>query len=308
MSEKYIRENKNSCTIYKSSKNYGKFRNLDDAILARDILIENDWDIEMIPEIIKDDDDYIIAKVIEDKLHFLARYKTRPTEEQIQRHVKKFMRNPNNSKYGLNISRIFETFIIQKMIAGDDYIFGYYDNLEDAEFVRNFLMDHMWNVNELSQIEYDDEHDNYKIIEVIDDKAYVIDSYKTRDEINMTSSHEKFLNKISKHKLGLASHPYLDELTDSISELEERFNVKVSDDTWSLDNTQDPLNDIIFTLTPWQKTVYDAVNDSTIEEIEKSLSRYRSKNFTQKIEKNLNELIEMKLIRKNQDVYIKRKI
>lgn len=308
MSEKYIRENKNSCTIYKNSKSYGKFKNLDDAIIARDILIENDWDLTMIPEIIKDGDDYIIAKVIEDKLHFLARYRTMPTEEQIQKHVKKFMRNPNNSKYGLNISRIFETFIIKKMIAGDEYIFGYYDNLEDAEFVRNFLMDHMWNVDGFSQIEYDDEKDNYKIVEVIDDKAYVIDSCTTRDEIDIEKSHEKFITKISKHKLGLSSHPYLDELKDQIPELEERFNVKIKDGNWNLENAEDPLNDIIFTMTPWQKIVYDAVNESTIDEIEKSLSRYRSRNFTQKIEKNLNDLIELNLIRKNQDVYIKRKI
>lgn len=308
MSEKYIRENKNSCTIYKNSKSYGKFRNLDDAIIARELLIENDWNLSQIPEIIKIDDDYIITTVSEDKLHFLARYRTMPTEEQVQKHVKRFRRNPNNSKYGLNISRIFETFIIQKMIAGDEYIFGYYDNLEDAEFVRNFLMDHMWNVDGFSQVEYDDEHDNYKIIEVIDDKAYVIDSYQTMDEVDLDKSHEKFLTKISKHKLGLASHPYLDELTDITGELEEKFNVKIRDENWSLENTQDPLNDIIFTLTPWQKTVYDAVNESTIEEIEKSLQRYRSKNFTEKIEKNLNELIELNLISKNQDVYIKRNI
>lgn len=134
----------------------------------------------------------------------------------------------------------------------------------------------------------------------------MLDTFTSIDEIDLDRVHEEFLTKISKHKLGLASHPHLDELTGEIPTLEERFNVKVHDGSWNLEDASDPMVDIIFTLTPWQKTVYDAVNDSTIEEIEKSLQRYRSKNFTRKIEKNLDELIELNLISKNQEVYIKR--
>jgi hypothetical protein len=217
------------------------------------------------------------------------------------------MRNPNNSRYGLNITRVFDTFIIKKQIAGDDYVFGYYDTLEDAEFARNYLMDNLWDINSFSQIQYDEDSKNYRVTEVIDDKVYVLGSFESKNDIDLDKIHAEFLNRIAKHKLGLAEHPYLDELTDRIPELERKFNTKAQDGTWDFKNTQDPLNDIIFNLTPFQKSVYDAVDDSTVEDIEKALIRFRSGNFTQKIQKNLDELIEKGLICKNQNHYIKQK-
>ena len=67
------------------------------------------------------------------------------------------------------------------------------------------------------------------------------------------------------------------------------------------------MEDIIFTLTPFQKRVDDAVDNSTVENIEKALVRFRSGNFTQKIRKNLDELENQGLITKNQNHYIKQK-
>lgn len=305
MNEKYIRENKNSFAIYKNSRNYAKFKNLDDAICIRDFLIENDWDLDNLPETLKVNDTYIAVKVIDAKVHMLAKSKKPISPQTVDKLAKRKIRNPNNSKYGLNISRIFETFIIKKQIAGEEHIFGYYDNIEDAQFVRNFLMDHMWNVNEFSKVNFDDDTETYKLVEVIDDKAYVIDTFTSQDEIDIDSSHEKFLAKISKHKFSLASHPYLDELTDKIHDLENEFGVGVRDEVWSFENAENPLDDIIFKLTPFQKSVYDAVDSSSFDDVKKSLMRYRSKNFDAKIQKNLDELVSMGLISKNQNCYKK---
>jgi hypothetical protein len=52
--------------------------------------------------------------------------------------------------------------------------------------------------------------------------------------------------------------------------------------------------------------VYDAVDNSTVEDIEKSLIRFRSGNFTQKIQKNLDELENKGMIYENNNRYIKR--
>ena len=84
--------------------------------------------------------------------------------------LKKYKRNPNSSKYGLNITKVFDTFVIKKQIAGEDCIFGYYNSLEDAEFVRNFLLDNHWNLGAFKQIEFDEETNSYKVLEVIGDK------------------------------------------------------------------------------------------------------------------------------------------
>ena len=197
--------------------------------------------------------------------------------------IKKHRRNPNNSRYGLNIARVFDVFIIKKQIAGDDYIFGYYDRLEDAEFVRNFLMDNCWNVNAFKEIEFDEETNTYKVVKVIDDKVYVLDSFDSPD-IDVNKVLEEFLARISKHKHGLAHYPHLDLLKESIDDLENKFNVTTKDENWNLsDIKDDALNDILFNLTPFQQSVYDAIDgETTIDEIKRKLIRYKSKNFEDK--------------------------
>ena len=294
MSEKYIRQNKNSCIIVKNSKTYAKIADLDDAIFIRDFLVKNDWDLSKTPQLLKKDDNYLVLTVYEDKIN------------TIDKLVKKHKRNPNNSRYGLNITKVFDTFIIKKQIAGDDYIFGYYDKLEDAEFARNILMDNMWNVDAFDQIEFDEETNTYKVVEVIDDKVYILDSFDNPD-INLNEVHEEFLAKISKHKYGLSSYPHLDLLKNQIPRLEKEFDVRTKDETWNFEDIEeDPLNEIIFTLTPFQKSVYDAIDEkATFDEIKKSLIRYRSKNFEGKINKNLDELIDLKVIKKEGDSYTK---
>lgn len=307
---KYIRENRNSYTIVKASKTYAKITNLDDAIFIRDFLVENDWDLNKTPQIIGHDENYLVLTVYEDKIYLLAKYKQKPSQDTVSRLVKKHKRNPNNSKYGLNILKVFDTFIIKKRIAGDDYIFGYYDSLEDAEFVRNFLMDHMWNVNEFETVNYCEDSGDYKVVKVIDDNVYVLDSFYSKN-IDLKKCYEEFLAKISKHKYGLVSYPHLDLLKDKIVQLEGELNVKVKDDYWDFGNVTgkaQALDEIIFTLTPFQKSIYDAIVDSsTFEDIKKAMIRYKSKNFDEKIDKNLGELIEMNLVVKDGNYYKKSK-
>ena len=307
MSRKYIRENKNSFSISRKSRTYGKFESLDDAVFIRDTLVESDWNLDEITGTYEIGDEYVTLGVIDEKIYMLSKSAERPSQEEVESLIKSKSRNPNNSRYGLNITRVFDTFIIKKQIFGMEQIFGYYDSLDDAEFVRNFLMDHMWNVNELSQIEHDKESGTYRIVEVIDDKAYVLDTFKSEDEIDLEKSHKNFLNKISKHKYGLASHAYLDELKDRIPELEKRFSVSADDEVWSFEDARDPLNDIIFSLTPFQQAVFDAVDGSTFDEITDSLKRFRSKNFEAKISRNLDELEDMGIIKKEGDIYKKSK-
>ena len=305
MSHKYIRENKNSYVIVKSSRNYGKFDTIDDAVFIRDELESNNWNLDEIDEIYNLNDNYLVVKVIEDRVHILARCRTPPSSQTIEDLYKKRLRNPNNSKYGLNITRVFDTFVIKKRIAGDDYIFGYYDKLEDAEFVRNFLMDNDWDVTRFKEIEYD-ESEKYVAVDVIDDMVYVLES--SQSEINIDNARQDFLNRISKHKLGLANHDYLGELTDKLSELEEKYGLKVQDDNWSLKDTTNPLDDIIFKLTPFQQSVFDAVNHSTFDEIKQKLIRYKSKNFDKKIERNIDELMELGLVEKQGEFFEKRNV
>lgn len=308
MSEKYLRENKSSYNIVKGSRVYAKITNLDDAIFIRDLLVKNNWDLTEIPQTIKHDDDYLILAILDDKIQLLGKSKSKPSQKAIDKLTKEHIRNPNNSKYGLNISKVFDIFVIKKQIAGDDYIFGYYDNLEDAEFVRNYLLEHNWNVNEFDTINYCDVSEKYKVTEVIDDRVYVLDSSDTNN-FDLDEVYGEFLSRISKHKYGLASYPHLDELKDKIKDLEIEFGVKTNDDVWSFDNideSKSPLNQIVFNLTPFEKSIYDSIEgEISLEDIKKALIRFKSKNFDDKINKNLNQLVEKGLVEKIGEGYRK---
>lgn len=310
MSEKYIRKNKNNFTVVKNSRTYGKYDSLDVAVFARDLLVISDWQLDNIhDEIFEIDDGYIVFKVIDDKLFCLGQFSEKPTFDAISKLTRKKIRNPNNSKYGLNISRLFDNYIIKKQIAGDEYIFGVFDNLEDATFSRNFLLEHDWDVNAFGGIEFCDETDTYKIVVVFDDRIYILASYETLAEAekNLENAKSEFLNKIFKHKNGLANYPHLDILTDRIDELENDFQIKTQDDFWNIGDVENPLEDIIFNLTPWQKIIYDNAGDEfTFQQLKVKLKRYESKNFDKKIQRYLDELQELDLIEKlDDDVYRK---
>ena len=310
MSEKYIRKNKNNFTVVKNSRTYGKYDSLDVAVFARGLLVSSDWQLDNIhDEIFEIDNGYLVFKVIDDKLFCLGQFSEKPTFDAISKLTRKKIRNPNNSKYGLNISRLFDNYIIKKQIAGDEYIFGVFDNLEDATFSRNFLLEHDWDVNAFGEIEFCDETDTYKIVEVFDDRIYILASYETLAEAekNLENAKSEFLNKIFKHKNGLANYPHLDILTDRIDELENDFQLKTQDDFWNIGDVENPLEDIIFNLTPWQKIIYDNAGDEfTFQQLKVKLKRYESKNFDKKIQRYLDELQELNLIEKlDDDVYRK---
>ena len=310
MSEKYIRKNKNNFTVIKNSRTYGKYDSLDVAVFARDLLVSSDWQLDNIhDEIFEIDNGYLVFKVIDDKLFCLGQFSEKPTFDAISKLTRKKIRNPNNSKYGLNISRLFDNYIIKKQIAGDEYIFGVFDNLEDATFSRNFLLEHDWDVNAFGEIEFCDETDTYKIVEVFDDRIYILASYETLAEAekNLKNAKSEFLNKIFKHKNGLANYPHLDILTDRIDELENDFQLKTQDDFWNIGDVENPLEDIIFNLTPWQKIIYDNAGDEfTFQQLKVKLKRYESKNFDKKIQRYLDELQELNLIEKlDDDMYRK---
>lgn len=306
MSEKYIQKRKNSYKIIKNSRVFASADTLEDAIFLRDLLVSKNWNLDNFTlEMHLSPDKYIAVAKIDEKLHLLGEFDTKPNDDYLEKLVKKFRRNPNNSKYGLNISRVFEIFMVKKQIASEEHIFGLFDNLDDAKFTRNFLLDNSWNVNAFNQIEFCDETNTYKIVFVFDDMVYILGNFDNlKDaESNIKNCRKDFLNKIYKHKNGLANYPHLEKLTNHIKELEGEFQLKTSDETWQIkSDVSDPLKDIIFNLTPWQKIIYDNTDETfTFEEVKNSLKRYRSKNFDEKISRHLDELIQLGLIEKLDD-------
>ena len=134
MSEKYIQKRKNSYGIIRNSRVFASAGTLEDAIFLRDLLSGKDWNLDNFTlEMHLSHDRYVAVAKIDEKLYLLGKFDTKPNDDDLERIIKKIRRNPNNSKYGLNISRVFEIFMVKKQIAGEEHIFGLFDNLEDAK-------------------------------------------------------------------------------------------------------------------------------------------------------------------------------
>ena len=66
MSRKYLRENKNSFNIVKSSKIYAKITAFEDATFIRDLLVDNDWDLDATPNYSTRDEAESVKKEMEE--------------------------------------------------------------------------------------------------------------------------------------------------------------------------------------------------------------------------------------------------
>ena len=75
MKRKYIRQNKNSFSIVRANRTYAKLDDLDDALFLRDLLVENEWNLDSINQTYEYDGQYIVLAVIDDRIHVLLKSK-----------------------------------------------------------------------------------------------------------------------------------------------------------------------------------------------------------------------------------------
>lgn len=173
---KYVFKNKASFYIYKNvdgvSTSFGHFKNLDEAVLVRDNLIDNNWGMDeskilenlgveeldgLNKNIGKISRKYTVFKWEESKCTFFGFYNNLRTAMQVRdklfsdfdsdfydyleehqkdtRHISKIQ-----DPYGT--SKVY--YRISKSINGEVCLFGYYDSLDDAIEIRDMLVANGW--------------------------------------------------------------------------------------------------------------------------------------------------------------------
>lgn len=170
-------------------KTYGYYETLEEAVFARELLIEHDWDLEEIRKlgnVLEYGDEFMVVVIYEGKLKFLEKFKTRSgAEGNADRLIKDFLGNPYNGKYGLYIYSNNDSFYIRKMHDGAEKLFGLYATLDDATFARDLLMQHDWSLEDISDdgpVYYSSLHNQYIVAAVLNDKLTVIEHYDSEDD------------------------------------------------------------------------------------------------------------------------------
>ena len=238
--------------------------------------------------------------------------------------IKYESKNPFNSRYGLYVYKSLGYYQVRKSIYGNHRLFGVYDNLDHAYFVRDFLMENEWDVTRFGEIEFNGQTQKFYVIKVID-RVFVLGEFDTFEEArdNATECYKDCLANIFKYKNGIEVHDDLNHLKWQFDQLYDEFDRTVEDNEfWLIDRLpkiEEPSKakkskytlESLYGLTPWQKIIRDEIRKLdksvfTFDELKNSLLRYKTKNFDKKVRKHLDELIDLDLVRcLGDDVYEK---
>ena len=212
----YIYEKNNRFRVIKSikgsTKNFGNYETLEEAIFARDLLIEHDWNLdEVIPSdhVIKFNGEFWVVTRFRGKLKFLGKFNTRnDAKGNVANLIKEFQGNPYGRQYGTYIYKIGEYFDVKKSINNKELLFGSYANLDDATFARDLLVMYDWNLMDILKggpIFFSKIHKQYLVVPVIDDKVVIINHYDSKIDalLNVGEDLEMYIKYQTKGKQAL---------------------------------------------------------------------------------------------------------
>ena len=175
--------------IDKKTRTFGSFDSLEEAVFARNLLIEHGWDLDEIAglgNILEFGDEFVVFTVFDGKLKFLAKFQYRvEAMRNADSLIENYIKNPFNSRYGTYIYKRLDYFDIRKSIDNKDYLFGIYKNLDDATFARDLLVRYDWNLDEISKlppVQFSEIHNKFVIVVVKDGRIRI-----TKDKFDAES-------------------------------------------------------------------------------------------------------------------------
>lgn len=191
--------------INEKTHTFGFFKTMEEAIFARGLLIDNDWDInkiKMLGPVLEFENRFLVVSIFKDQMRFLEVFDDYDTAvEKSDEIIKNFEENPHRSRYGTYIYENNGLFYIRKMIDKRDVWFGMYRALDDATFARDLLKDHDWDLNEIAElpkVHFSEIHGKYLIVGVADGRLIIAGSFD--DEDDAIENAEKSLEEYKKSK------------------------------------------------------------------------------------------------------------
>lgn len=156
-------------------RSYGYFKDLETAQMVRDLLVENDWNMDVIPSFVYEDypfdknfyirssrEGYIVSKVIDGELKYFGTYQTKPEALAVR---DKLLANnweieeiDEEEEYDINIYVKGDVYIVKKEFAGKFEVFGtFYDPIEAINF-RNSCIRQNWNIERVFNVPLEKEY------------------------------------------------------------------------------------------------------------------------------------------------------
>lgn len=255
------------------------------------------------------------------------------------------------SKYGTNVykSRSGDSFFIRKSLGGKNFNFGYFDSLDDALFIKKLLIENGWDLTKFSNTDCIYSNNGlFYVVVILRNKLKILDKFSSFSEASKYINSDSFNGGLEK-----PNNIHQNNKNRYIVKNKNKFNIfkringelinfgvystredalKARDilikNNWKVYSTdkeslfsQDFISDnlmnkIIFNLTPWQKIIFDMINNfeeykftkMDIIKYSANFKRFRSSklDMDSKLIKILEELIDLNLLKKEKEnVYVK---
>lgn len=207
--EQYIYKRKSNYIVVKKidskTHTFGFFKSLDEAIFAREVLLNHDWNLDEIKklgDVWEYNNQFIVVSIFKNQIRFLEKFDTyQEADENCERIIQEFENNPHRSMYGTYIYKSDDIFYIRKTIDKKEVLFGLYKNIDDATFSRDLLKDNDWDldkIDELGPVLFSEIHDKYVVFGVNENKLIVADKFDTESEA--LDNAQKSLEECTKRK------------------------------------------------------------------------------------------------------------
>lgn len=153
-----------------SIRSFGYYKDLETAQRVRDLLVDNNWDMDVIPFSVYENypydknfyirsspDGYIVTKVIDGELKYFGTYSTRPEaiaarDKLVANNWEIYEEMDEEEEYDINIYLKGDVFTVKKEFDGKFEIFGtFYDSIEAINF-RNLCIRQNWNVEKVFNV------------------------------------------------------------------------------------------------------------------------------------------------------------
>ncbi|MDO5848510.1 MAG: hypothetical protein Q4P18_03155 [Methanobrevibacter sp.] len=314
---------------------FGFFDAPDIARFVRDILIENDWNVDYFSShnIFEFNDEFYVFKVVRGYPKLMDVFSNLGDAELANFDDKDILERREKHIYKKN-----NVFVVNKHLDGANF-HAKFDNLDDAVALRDILNDVEWDMDYLEGLNNIIELNNHFWVFFMNDSLmlYVLESFdslddalKNRDSLIEEFEHEivkkpKHDKNIYKRRNGFSVVKRIDGVLTTFGTFDTREEaIEARDElmanNWNRDEKEETLNpeelnEIIFCLTPWQKIVFDAINElnsntfrfEDLKQFEKNFKRFTAPSkVDSKVLQNLDQLIDLGLlVRTDENTYQK---
>lgn len=196
------------------------------------------------------------------------------------------------SKYGSNIYKYGEFFTITKQINRKTVNFGKFNNLDDAKFVKNLLVENNWKLSRIRNNDIYQNGDLYWVIKVLNNKINILGKFYSYQQ---AKEHVEWL--VSKFK------------TD------ENFEVYVPKKENNEEFNKENYLKTVSNISGWEKLVFNTINEldtnvfslDDLKELDTfEMYKFEDESLESIIKENLYKLANLKLIRVMGNDYYKK--